>query len=184
MILSCCRDATLRRDSQLLLRRDLSWCWDMTVVLNTTLIWSWDATVMLKCNSQWRRSPHFDTTLALNLKVTLRVSRHGCPLNANIVLDTCLAQIELEIRATNQGHWGAYKKARGLSTVIHFNYLLHQTRIWRIFKALELSEEPKAFKLFSTFFKDQHRQMAPKSKNITSSSGTVVATTLMNGAPP
>jgi len=153
-------------------------------VLNATLIWSWDVTVMLRCNSQWRRNPHLDVTLAWDLIVTLRVSRHGCPLNANIVLDTCLAQIELKICAANQGHWRAYKKVRGLLTVIHFDYLLHQTRIWRIFKALELSEEPKAFKLFSTFFKDQHRQMAPKSKNITSSSGTVVATTLMNGAPP
>ena len=83
----------------------------------------------------------------------------------------------------NQGHWRAYKKVRGLLTVIHFDYLLHQTRIWRIFKALELSEEPKAFKL-SSIFEDHRRQMAPSSKNIVSSSGIVGATIPMDGAPP
>jgi len=42
--------------------------------------------------------------MAWDSKVALRVFGHGCLLNANIVLDTCLAQIELEIRAVNQGH--------------------------------------------------------------------------------
>jgi len=51
------------------------------------------------------------------------------------------------------------------------------------FNALELLEEPKALKLFLIFFKDHRCQMALKSKNVAFSSGTVIATTPMDGVP-
>jgi len=68
---------------------------DTSVALDATLTWSWDATVMLRRDSQWRRNPHLDATLAWDSKVALRVSGRGCPLNANIVLDMCLLRSSL-----------------------------------------------------------------------------------------
>ena len=49
--------------------------------------------------------------------------------NTGLPRDACTAQIKLKICATYHDRWRTYKKTRGLSEVINFNYLQPQTLI-------------------------------------------------------
>ena len=105
-------------------------------------------------------------------------------LNASVVLNACLTQVGLKIRAAYLGHWKAYKKTSSLFNCHRLTVFIIRSHVGEQKSSRAFKEIQKFLVFLPIYFEDFHRADGLKTKHRAASSSVVTAPTTTSGSPP